>query len=920
MTRNLNTNSASLRRGNRAAATMTSIGSLRSVAAAVGVTFGLWQVTRILRSAASAAIDFEAEIANVSTLMNTETPRGIKQLKLLEQQILNLDSRLGGATELTRGLYQALSAGADPAIAVRLVGEAALFAKAGMTDTFTAVDVLTTVLNSYGDAAGTAAQASSTLFTIIKEGKTVGTELARSLGQVIPPAAQLGVLLPDLGAALAAATKGGRPLSIVVSGMIQLFKAFQKPTAAAQTLLKGIGLSADELRAILAERGLLDALNLLKERTGAANLKLADFFESVEAFNLVLTLTGAGADDFAASLAKLKQAQEEGIATMVAAEKQFATTRSKVAELSAELEKLKIAFKFKEDVGIFASLITKAAGVATNFFKDLNKARERVEMGGLLAAAFPEDDVRELAVRTEAFIKRMETIVEAAQKTKKTVDDLAGTPGPSGGGVRGLSFALSEVKFSKIAEEATKALEKLKQARIDQSIKELNDQLFLVPGNLKDMEAGARAAMDALQQLPRAAPPIINSTEQMRDAFRRLSFEIDSFFSQTFLGARSLSDVWNSLTQQMLRVFISTIAKMVAAWSLGMKQIQAASAGRSLGGGGIGSILSRVFGGFGGFGSATAPGGTGTFSGAPATQSQFISAGGALVSLGVPGIGIPTGLPPAPAGSASGIAAQGGTLAALGLNPPALLAGGGILAGLLGSGGNPLLGGLGGVGIGFGTALGIGSLLGAPLGISLAAGIVPGLVLGAIGLVSGILSRGKKKRRAAASEEVLTAQLGEVIDQFKAFQTDLEGALATIDQLFIAFQGQVQPLGKAGRNAVRSISPLVFAVKNGLAEIQAARDARLLLSSASLIPEFSHGGLVPSLLHPGEFVIRRDAVQQVGVQNLERVNAGQAPMGNVTIGPINIHPTPGMDERALAAFTLRTIRRAARDRGLRPPV
>ena len=166
----------------------------------------------------------------------------------------------------------------------------------------------------------------------------------------------------------------------------------------------------------------------------------------------------------------------------------------------------------------------------------------------------------------------------------------------------------------------------------------------------------------------------------------------------------------------------------------------------------------------------------------------------------------------------------------------------------------------------------------------------------------------------------MTAQLGEVIDQFKAFQTDLEGALATIDQLFIAFQGQVQPLGKAGRNAVRSISPLVFAVKNGLAEIQAARDARLLLSSASLIPEFSHGGLMPSLLHPGEFVIRRDAVQQVGVQNLERVNAGQAPMGNVTIGPIHIHPTPGMDERALAAFTLRTIRRAARDRGLRPPV
>ena len=88
------------------------------------------------------------------------------------------------------------------------------------------------------------------------------------------------------------------------------------------------------------------------------------------------------------------------------------------------------------------------------------------------------------------------------------------------------------------------------------------------------------------------------------------------------------------------------------------------------------------------------------------------------------------------------------------------------------------------------------------LGIGLAAGIIPGLVIGAIGLITAIFSRGKNKRKAAASEEVLTAQLGEVIDQFKAFEIDLEGALTTIDQLFSAFQGQVKPLGKAGYTAL----------------------------------------------------------------------------------------------------------------------
>ncbi|KKM60556.1 hypothetical protein LCGC14_1540620, partial [marine sediment metagenome] len=428
-----------------------------------------------------------------------------------------------------------------------------------------------------------------------------------------------------------------------------------------------------------------------------------------------------------------------------------------------------------------------------------------------------------------------------------------------------------------------------------------------------------------------AAQTAVKVAEENKRAFEQMAQQIDSFFQRAALGAKSFSDLFKQIWTQLLSFFISQVSRMVAAWVLGQRTMQAASAGGGIGGGGGGwqGILGTIFGGGGGlggiFGGRTGPGGTPPFNpSVPATSSQLISAGGGLAAFGVPGIGIPTGLPPAPAGSASGIAAQGSAMAALGLNPLALLATGGVFAALLGRGGNLLLGGLGGAGIGMATALGIGALLGAPMAIGLAAGIIPGLVMGAIGLISAIISRGKKKRQAARAEELLTTQLGEVINQFKTFQTDLEGALGSIDQLFATFQGQVKPLGKPGRNAVRNISPLVFAVKKRLAEIQAAREARLLLSASSLIPEFHTGGLVDqrmlALLHPREAVLNPVGRQAVGDQNIERLNRGETPMGDVNIGPIHIHPSAGMDERALAKFTISEIRRAARKRGLPAPV
>ena len=87
---------------------------------------------------------FEGELANVNTLLsdNGQTVAGYRQ------QLLQLDPALGQASELTRGLYQALSSGVQAGQGLQFIETAAKAARAGLATTFEAVDAGTSVLNS----------------------------------------------------------------------------------------------------------------------------------------------------------------------------------------------------------------------------------------------------------------------------------------------------------------------------------------------------------------------------------------------------------------------------------------------------------------------------------------------------------------------------------------------------------------------------------------------------------------------------------------------------------------------------------------------------------------------------------------------------------------------------------------------------
>lgn len=242
---------------------------------------------------------FDKGIREVFTLMPGMSKAAMGSMK---QDVLALSTELGRATsETVPALYQAISAGVPQDNVLdfmRLASDAAL---GGVTNLETAVDGITSVVNAYGSNVISATEASDLMFTAVKGGKTDFDQLSKTLFNVIPTAASLGLEFGNVTAALATLTAQGTPTSVATTQMRQLLIELSKEgSEAAGTFERLAGKSFVEF---IAQGGNLQgALKIMEKGAADSNLRLSDMFSSVEAGNAALGLTGASAEKFASEL------------------------------------------------------------------------------------------------------------------------------------------------------------------------------------------------------------------------------------------------------------------------------------------------------------------------------------------------------------------------------------------------------------------------------------------------------------------------------------------------------------------------------------------------------------------------------------------------------------------------------------------
>ncbi|MCI0726422.1 MAG: phage tail tape measure protein [Chloroflexi bacterium] len=279
---------------------------------------------------------FDKGMREVFTLMPGITEEAMAKMK---GDVLAFAQEAGRLPEeVIPAVYQSISAGVPPQNVFDFLRTASDAALGGVTGLETAVDGITSVVNAYGKEAITAGQASDLMFTAVKGGKTTFDELSRSLFNVLPIAAGVGVGFGNITAALAAMTSQGVPTAVATTQLRQLLVELSKAgSQAALTFERAAGKSFKEF---IAEGGNLNqALQIMKAEADAAGVGVNDLFGSVEAGGAALVLAGDGAAKFATELEK---AEEATGATGEAAETMADSAEQSVRRMQAAFETLKV--------------------------------------------------------------------------------------------------------------------------------------------------------------------------------------------------------------------------------------------------------------------------------------------------------------------------------------------------------------------------------------------------------------------------------------------------------------------------------------------------------------------------------------------------------------------------------------------------
>ena len=241
--------------------------------------------------AAKSSYDFEKEfrknmleVATISTQMTDDMTGFMNQVMSITQEIPIK------APEAAKALYSIVSAGHDGADGMKILEVSAKAAVGGLTETETAADAVTTILNAYKMSAEEAGTVSDQLFTTVRLGKTTFGELGASIAQVAPIAAAYGISIDQVLGAVASLTKQGTPTS---QAMTQIRAAIQ-------------GTAGELGDAAFQGRTFQEALQLINEKAGGSASKMKEMLGTDEGLAATLALTGKNAKSAASDLGELQ--------------------------------------------------------------------------------------------------------------------------------------------------------------------------------------------------------------------------------------------------------------------------------------------------------------------------------------------------------------------------------------------------------------------------------------------------------------------------------------------------------------------------------------------------------------------------------------------------------------------------------------
>lgn len=243
-------------------------------------------------AAGKLALDFDSSMTKIESLVGVNR----KTVDAWRGDVLALAKDLPQSPkELADALFFVSSAGFRGKEALDVLKASAKAAAAGLGDTETVADAVTSAVNAYGSKTLGASKATDVLVATVREGKAAAEDLAPVFGRVIPVAESMGVSFEDVGGSLAALTRTGASAAEAATQTRAILSTIAKPSKGTADALSKMGTSVDEVRRSLKEKGFLATMMDLRQAAKENGVEFSSLFPNVRALGGFLSLTGSSA-------------------------------------------------------------------------------------------------------------------------------------------------------------------------------------------------------------------------------------------------------------------------------------------------------------------------------------------------------------------------------------------------------------------------------------------------------------------------------------------------------------------------------------------------------------------------------------------------------------------------------------------------
>lgn len=319
--------------------------------------------------------ELETSLAKLETIADTDAV----SIGQFSDELKVLSSQTGqSASDLANVAYNAISAGTATEDAMEMVETATKLAVGGFTNADSALSVLTTSINAYGEAVGTAEEIADSLVMVQNLGVTTVGDLASSMGKAIATGSAYNISLGNIESAYVSLTKGGIATAEATTYMSSMFSELgDSGSKAAGILMDETGKSFSDL--MNEGYTLADVLGILYEASGEDATALMNMWGSAEAGKAANAILNQGLDEFNANL-------ETITGTAGATENAYSimadTVESQISRLSESLKN--IGSTVYEDV--LQGGVNEVLGLAQGYVDTLAAAFEAEGLEGLVGA------------------------------------------------------------------------------------------------------------------------------------------------------------------------------------------------------------------------------------------------------------------------------------------------------------------------------------------------------------------------------------------------------------------------------------------------------------------------------------------------------------------------------------------------------